>query len=86
MGGVTIIRGEGPDDGTRVAIVAGRRVGNAVRRNLAKRRLREAIRLVGLPQGEDLIVIAGPGVPDVAFQKLVGWLEGGLHQEVAHGH
>ena len=65
--------------------MAGKRVGNAVRRNRAKRRLRAALREVGLPQGEDLIVLAGPTVPAVSFQKLVGWLEGALHEEVTHG-
>jgi ribonuclease P protein component len=83
-GGVTVIRAESHHDGTRVAVVAGRRVGNAVRRNRAKRRLREAIRSVGLPQGEDLIVIAGPGVPDVAFQKLVSWIDLALQREAGH--
>jgi ribonuclease P protein component len=65
--------------------VAGKRVGGAVRRNRAKRRIRAALREVGLPQGQDVIVIAGPAVPDAPFQKLVGWVEHGLHREPARG-
>jgi ribonuclease P protein component len=49
---------EGPH--TRVGVVAGRAVGNAVARNRAKRRLREAVRMIQstLQPGWDLILIA----------------------------
>jgi ribonuclease P protein component len=43
-------------------------------RNRAKRRLREAIRAVGLPEGYDYVVIAGSTVPDVPFSTLVAWI------------
>lgn len=65
--------------------MAGKRVGGAVRRNRAKRRLRAALHEVALPQGQDIIVIAGPTVPDVNFQKLVEWVESGLHRESVRG-
>lgn len=49
------------DDGpARVAFVAGRKVGGAVQRNRAKRRLRGAVRSVELPSGVDLVVVARP--------------------------
>jgi ribonuclease P protein component len=49
---------EGPH--TRVGFVAGRGVGNAVARNRAKRRLREAMRVIqsAVQPGWDLILIA----------------------------
>ena len=43
-------------------------------RNRAKRRLREAIRATGLPDGYDFVVIAGPTVPHVPFSTLVAWI------------
>lgn len=43
---------------TRVAVVAGRKVGGAVQRNLAKRRLRSALAEISLPIGCDVVVIA----------------------------
>ena len=43
-------------------------------RNRAKRRLREAIRAVGLPEGYDFVVIAGSTVPDVPFATLTAWI------------
>lgn len=45
---------------SRFAFVASRRVGGAVRRNLAKRRLREAVRLrlCDFPPGYDFLILA----------------------------
>jgi ribonuclease P protein component len=53
-------RADEPAAPTRVAIAAGKRLGNAVVRNRIKRRLREAMRRVypQLATGYDLIVIA----------------------------
>ena len=66
------------NDVTKVAVVAGKRVGNAVLRNRAKRRIREALRQVPIPAGEHIAVVAGPTTPDVPFATLVSWLEGAL--------
>ena len=65
------------DDGAdhaRVAIVAGRVVGNAVRRNRAKRRLRAAAREARLP-ASDLVVDARRAAIDAPFETLPRDLE-----------
>jgi ribonuclease P protein component len=64
------------DDGehARVAIVAGRAVGNAVRRNRAKRRLRAAVRQVELP-AVDLVVDARRAAAIAPFDRLPRDLE-----------
>ncbi len=53
-------RADGLSARSRVAVTAGKRLGNAVVRNRIKRRLREAIRLIypQLASGYDVIVIA----------------------------
>jgi len=52
-------------DTTRIGITASKTVGNAVLRNRAKRRLREALRQVSpsLKTGWDVVVVARPGLP-----------------------
>jgi len=59
---------------TRVGIVASKKVGDAVRRNRAKRRLREAVRVVWPEVGESgwhLVVIATPATGTLDFGDLV---------------
>jgi ribonuclease P protein component len=65
-------RGEPP--AKRVAFSAGKRVGGAVERNRAKRRLREVIRpLTGsLAEGWDLLLIARAGAARADFAELTG--------------
>ncbi len=58
----------------RVAFVAGKGVGNAVRRNRAKRRLRAAMARMRLRDGLTYVVIARRGAVDAPFQSLVEWL------------
>ena len=55
----------------QVGIVASRRVGGAVTRNRAKRRLREALMRVGLRQDTAYIVVASPDVATMGFEHLV---------------
>lgn len=57
-----------------VAFVANRRVGGAVQRNRAKRRLREAMRLVALEPGTAYVVQATSAVLNAPFPQLVDWL------------
>lgn len=57
-----------------VGFVAGRRVGSAVARNRAKRRMREAVRGVDLPQA-DIIFVASPDVVTAPFSQVAGWME-----------
>ena len=46
------------EDGTRLTVVASRRVGNAVQRNRAKRLLREAARVQAWRTGLDVVLVA----------------------------
>jgi len=58
--------------------VAGKRVGNAVRRNRAKRRLREALARQSLRDGTAYVVIARSGAADAPFPRLVEWLKAAI--------
>jgi ribonuclease P protein component len=60
---------------TEVGFVAGKKVGNAVARNLAKRRLREAVRRVSLAQGTTYVIVADRSVVDAPFASIVASLE-----------
>jgi ribonuclease P protein component len=57
---------------SRLGLVVGRRVGDAVRRNRVKRACRECFRQwPGLvPSGIDLIVIARPGAPELDLSRV----------------
>jgi ribonuclease P protein component len=44
----------------RWTVVAGKVVGTAVTRNRAKRRMRAALAVAGLPDATDFVVVAGP--------------------------
>ena len=74
-GGVTVVSAPAHPGAPSVGFVAGKRVGNAVRRNRAKRRLRAAMERVTVADAMAYIVIAGPAVVDVDFRRLVGWLQ-----------
>jgi len=73
-GDLVVVRAIGQPGSVRFGLVAGRRLGSAVIRNRAKRRLREAIRATCLPAGFDFVLIAGPSVSHVPFTTLVSWI------------
>lgn len=59
------------DDGpARATAVAGRKVGNAVARNRAKRRLRAALATTAVPPGHDLVIVARTAAVDAPFAAL----------------
>ena len=64
----------------RVGVLAGKAVGSAVRRNRAKRRLREAAALVPLRDDRDYLVIASEAVATAPFGALVGWLAAAVEE------
>jgi ribonuclease P protein component len=74
FGGVVVVVAAGVPGPARVAVVAGRRVGTAVARNRAKRRLREALRRAAVPGGRDYIVIASAAVNEAPFEDVVAWI------------
>ncbi len=55
---------------SRVGIVATRKLGGAVRRNRAKRRVREVFRRNKPSRGLDIVVIARPELVDAAYTSL----------------
>lgn len=57
-------------DVARLGIIATRRVGGAVRRNRAKRRVRELFRQRKGRPGIDVVVLVRPVVPDVPLDAL----------------
>ena len=70
-----IVLGVSPNqlDKNRIAIIAGRSVGGAVQRNLAKRRMRSAFQSFQeqLHQGYDLVIIARKPILIFEYQSLL---------------
>lgn len=77
-GGLLVLQARGLEGSPRLGFVAGKKVGNAVQRNRAKRRMREAARRVDLPSGFDVVLVATADVNTAAFPTLVGWLSDAL--------
>ncbi len=65
------VRPRQPHEATRLTVVASRRVGNAVRRNRAKRLLREAARSVSWARGHDVVLVARSATPDARLDELI---------------
>ena len=73
-GSLVVVSAKGQPGLPQVGFVAGRKVGGAVVRNRAKRRLREATAQVALRDGTAYVVIAQPGIETAPFSQLVEWL------------
>jgi ribonuclease P protein component len=69
---VRSIAGEGPV--TRFAFAIPKRVGSAVVRNKARRRLREILRALPLQEGYDLVISVRPAAASASFQELTAEL------------
>ncbi|MDD9910124.1 MAG: ribonuclease P protein component [Ahrensia sp.] len=69
----------GPDpDIARTGLTVTKKIGNAVARNRAKRRLREALRVAELPlrsAGKDIVLIARPAALEISFPHLISDVE-----------
>jgi len=63
---------ESADHPTRVAVIAGRKVGGAVIRNRTKRRLREAVRalLSEIGPGWDIVIVARKAGAEASYGRL----------------
>jgi ribonuclease P protein component len=72
--GLLVISAPADPGPPQVGIVAGRGVGNAVRRNRAKRRLREAMSRAGLRSDTAYVVVASPEVVTMPFDRLMARL------------
>lgn len=61
----------GEDDGPRLGVSVGRRVGGAVERNRVKRMLREAFWACAgpLPETHDFVIVARPGAAKLADEE-----------------
>lgn len=70
-GAVTLIEAEGRSDLPEIGFVAGRRVGSAVVRNTAKRRMREAAARASFRGGRAYVLIASPEVAQRPFPALL---------------
>lgn len=77
VGELLVISSKGVPGPAGVGVVAGRRVGNAVVRNRAKRRLREAVARAGLPHGRSYVIVALSSLENADFAELVEWLRQG---------
>jgi ribonuclease P protein component len=72
---------EGRGPGGRVAFVAGKKLGNAVKRNRSKRVLRAAAGRAGAPwAGYDVVLIARPATATASAASLDEALERGLRK------
>jgi ribonuclease P protein component len=80
---VMIIVGESKDENSHVGIITGKSVGNAVKRNLARRRIREILNgcLIQFKQPHDIVVIARPSIDNAQYLELNQAINGLLKKD-----
>lgn len=71
-----------PFDHNRYAVIAGKSVGNAVKRNFAKRRLRSALHTfqMEIEQGYDLVLVARKPILSIKYVRLLDVMKALLRQ------
>ena len=67
----------------QLGVVAGKRVGTAVARNRAKRRMRAAAFLCNLKPNTVYVLVAERGVLTAGFARLVEWISAGIAEDGA---
>ena len=77
---VLFLRARGDDAPTRLAVVAGRKVGGAVVRNRAKRRLRAAAAAAHWPTGHDAVLSARTAAVSTPFGQLTADVATMIHK------
>jgi len=70
-----MVASHGPAGAPTVGFIAGKKVGSAVVRNRAKRRLRAAAAQSRLESDTVYLLIADRGVLDAEFGRLVRWID-----------
>jgi ribonuclease P protein component len=80
-------RDEGSDDGIRLGISVGRKVGGAVERNAVKRAMREAFWSAAdrLPAGQDFVLVARPDVAGLVARDGTRGVSAALGELLAEG-
>ncbi len=68
---VLLIASPSTGEQPRYGVTASRKIGNAVRRNRAKRRMRAALQDFDLNPGLDLILVARPGLDEAPWKELI---------------
>ena len=71
---MVVITAAGDEGIPRIGFVAGKRVGSAVKRNRAKRRMREAASRCTLKPDTVYVLVADRGVLTADFDSLVDWI------------
>ena len=73
-GAITVIQAPSDEATPAVGVVASKRIGTAVQRNRAKRRMREAAARVSLSENTAYVVVAGDDLEASSFDQLVAWM------------